>query len=123
MEPGTAIVVAGDEEIRVLLRGLLRLHRFRILGEATGEPAALELVRAHRPKLLLTDVRLNEGTVTELVPAARKVVPEIRAVVVAPPGPEGRAGHDARPDALLQRPFRVRDFAEAVGAGPPPGPP
>ena len=60
----TAIVVAGDEETRVLLRGLLRLHHFRVEGEAEGATHALELVRDRRPSLMVTDVTLAEGSAT-----------------------------------------------------------
>ena len=40
----SAVVVAGDEETRVLLRGLLRLHHFRVDGEAEGATQAIELI-------------------------------------------------------------------------------
>jgi DNA-binding response OmpR family regulator len=111
-----AIVVAGDEETRVLLRGLLRLHHFRVDGEAEGVTQALELIRAHRPHLLVVDANLAEGTAGLLIGQARAAASGIRVILVAPASrpptlPEDRAQH---PDALLLRPFRIRQFAEAL---------
>jgi DNA-binding NarL/FixJ family response regulator len=116
----TAIVAAGDEEIRVLLRGLLRLHHVRVEGESEGATQALELVKELRPSLLVVDVNLAEGSSASLIADARATVPGLRAVLVAPssrppPAPTGSAG----PDAVLLRPFRIRQFVDALGpAGP-----
>lgn len=111
-----AIVVAGDEETRVLLRGLLRLHHFRVDGEAEGATHALELLRDHRPQLLVADVNLAEGSPSALIAGARAILPLLRVILVAPasrpPVPSPEAGQ--RPDVVLLRPFRIRQFAEAL---------
>lgn len=124
----TAIVVAGDEETRVLFRGLLRLHHFRVDGEAEGVTQAMGLVGVHRPSLLLVDANLAEGTAAALIAQARKAVPGIRTILVAPAShpPAQSPDPTQNADALLLRPFRIRQFAEALSApGPnvPPGPP
>jgi DNA-binding NarL/FixJ family response regulator len=114
-----AIVVAGDEETRVLLRGLLRLHHFRVDGEAEGATHALELLRDHRPQLLVADVNLAEGSPSSLIGDARTILPQLRVILVAPasrpptPPPDG----SQRPDVVLLRPFRIRQFAEALNPG------
>jgi DNA-binding NarL/FixJ family response regulator len=119
----SAVVVAGDEEIRVLLRGLLRLHHVRIEGEAEGATQALELVRDLRPSLLVADVNLAEGSSSTLIAEARAAVPGLRTVLVAPasrPPPPPPAG--TGPDAVLLRPFRIRQFVDALGPPAAPGP-
>jgi DNA-binding response OmpR family regulator len=115
-EPSSALVVAGDEETRVLLRGLLRLHHFRVDGEAEGVTHALELIRLHRPTLLVLDANLSEGTAGPLIGQARAAVPGIRVILVAPASrpPTVVADVTQHPDALLLRPFRIRQFAEAL---------
>lgn len=112
----SAVVVAGDEETRVLLRGLLRLHHFRVDGEAEGATQCLELLREHRPNLLVADVNLAEGSSSSLVQEARKVSPELRVILVAPASrPPAAASEPNRgPDVVLLRPFRIRQFAEAL---------
>lgn len=116
--PG-ALVVAGEEETRVLLRGLLRLHRFRIVGEAESGPRALTLIQEQRPATLVIDTILSEGDAVELADAAKRQRPETRVVIVArgqrPAIPTGLR----EPDAVLLRPFRIHDFAEAIGSVPP----
>lgn len=115
--PG-ALVVAGEEETRVLLRGLLRLHRYRIVGEAEGGVRAMALVQEQRPTTLVIDTTLSEGDAVELADAAKRLRPEMRVVIVArgqrPTIPAGCR----EPDAVLLRPFRIHDFAAAIG--PPP---
>jgi len=122
-----AIVVAGDEETRVLLRGLLRLHHYRVDGEADGATSAAELIRVHRPLLLVVDASIAEGTVSGLIGQARGLVPHLRVILVAPASrpPAPSPDPNQHPDALLLRPFRIRQFAEALsppGAAGPPGP-
>ncbi len=121
----SAVVVAGDEETRVLLRGLLRLHHFRVDGEAEGATQGLELVREHRPTLLVADVNLAEGSSTHLVAESHRLVPEMRVILVAPASrpPAPSVGPERGPDVVLLRPFRIRQFAEALlaptaGSGP-----
>ena len=117
----SAIVVAGDEETRVLLRGLLRLHHYRVDGEAEGVTPAVELIGLHRPTLLVVDASLAEGSVGPLIGQARSLVPGLRVILVAPASrpPNLSADMAQRPDALLLRPFRIRQFAEAlVPSGP-----
>src|SRR5467141_5406080 len=82
--PPAAVVVAGDEETRVLLRGLLRLHHFRVVGEAEGEGRALDIVREQRPNVLVVDVNLAEGSYSALVVEARASAPDLWVVLVAP---------------------------------------
>ena len=112
----SAVVVAGDEETRVLLRGLLRLHHFRVDGEAEGATQGLELVREHRPNLLVADVNLAEGSSTQLVAEARRAAPGMRVILVAPASrpPSPPADRGQAPDVVLLRPFRIRQFAEAL---------
>jgi len=117
------VVVAGDEETRVLLRGLLRLHHFRVDGEAEGVSPAIELIGVHRPSLLVVDASLAEGSVGPLIGQARKLVPGLRVILVAPASrptslPDDPTQH---PDVLLLRPFRIRQFAEALARPGAPG--
>jgi DNA-binding NarL/FixJ family response regulator len=123
----SAIVVAGDEETRVLLRGLLRLHHFRVDGEAEGATQCLELIREHRPSLLVADVNLAEGSPSSLVAEARRAAPGLRVILVAPASRPPAPPSDSLPgpDVVLLRPFRIRQFAEALlpsntsGSAPP----
>jgi DNA-binding NarL/FixJ family response regulator len=112
----SAVVAAGDEETRVLLRGLLRLHHFTVDGEAEGAIQALELLRTHRPGILVVDVNLAEGSPAALVADARAILPSLRVILVAPASRPPPVMGVARqgPDVVLLRPFRIRQFAEAV---------
>jgi DNA-binding NarL/FixJ family response regulator len=99
----------------VLLRGLLRLHHFRVDGEAEGATQAIELLRNHSPSLLVVDVSLAEGSPQLLLREAKQLLPKVRTILVAPasrPPPSDPAAPP--PDVILLRPFRIRQFAEAL---------
>jgi len=113
----SAIVVAGDEETRVLLRGLLRLHHYRVIGEAEGSTEGTELLRTHPPSVMVVDAALAEGSFPILIREARLLRPEMRVVLVTPtpvrPGDGTPRGADG-PDATVTRPFRMADFLQAL---------
>ena len=110
----SAVVVAGDEETRVLLRGLLKLHHFRVVGEASGASQGDELVRLHQPTVLVADATIIEGSLARLFPAARYSSPRTRIVLIQPNARPPPLEPTAIPDATVVRPFRVRDFIEAL---------
>ena len=113
-QPPTAVVAAGDEETRVLFRGLLRLHRVRVDGEARGALLGCELVRKIRPSVVLVDSVLHDGSWVDLLSETRTHVPTSRFILVAPASTPS-APNGLKPDATLQRPFRISAFADALG--------
>jgi DNA-binding NtrC family response regulator len=116
LSEATALVVAGDEETRVLLRGLLRLHHYRVVGEAEGAHQAVGLLRQTLPGVVVSDVNLVDGTFSDLIEAAHSVDPPPRVILVVPSSrPHAAADAPSRPDVVLLRPFRIRQFAEALG--------
>ena len=120
--PPAAVVVAADDEMRILLRGLLQLHRIRVEAEADGMTEALRLVREHRPTLVVVDAHLKEGSPADLVAGARAIRPGVRCILVAPAARPPSPGKDGQPDVVLLKPFRIQQFAEAVGPPRPSGP-
>jgi DNA-binding NtrC family response regulator len=124
--PRGALVVAADEELRILFRGLLQLQRVRVDAEAEGVTEALRLVREHRPGLIVADTHLSDGTPEELMAKARGVVVGMRFVLIAPASrPPSPSDAGPGPDVLLLRPFRIQQFADAVaprGPGAPSAP-
>ncbi len=69
---------------------------------------------------MVADVNLAEGTSAALVAAARAVDPQLKVILVAPAArpPPHTGDAKAAPDVLLLRPFRIRQFAEALTLKP-----
>lgn len=82
---------------------------------------ALDLLRNHHPSLLIVDVNLAEGSPAALLAEARRLAPSTRIILVAPASRPPPAGVGPAPDVTLLRPFRIRQFAEALA--PPSTPP
>ncbi len=118
-----ALVVAADDEMRILLRGLLQLHRVRVDGEATGVTHALRLLAERRPTLVVVDSHLEEGSAIDLVGRARTAAPGVRVILVYPASrPPPLLSGASAPDVLLLRPFRIQQFADAIAPPPSSGP-
>jgi response regulator RpfG family c-di-GMP phosphodiesterase len=115
----TAVIVAGNEETRVLLRGLVRLQHVHVVGEAEGSTEGLQLVQLHRPTLVLIEASLLEGSAATLIQAAHSLLPASRLVVVGTVDPQGGPTPRADSIAYLRKPFRIAEFVQAIGRNPP----
>jgi hypothetical protein len=79
----------------------------------------MELVQRHRPALIVVDVNLSEGSPLALLKDARGCLPQVRTILVAPASrPPPTNGATPPPDVILLRPFRIRQFAEALRPTP-----
>jgi two-component system, LytTR family, response regulator len=58
------IIVDDEENIRILLRGLLSAHfqHIKIVAEAGSVAEAYQAINLHKPELVLLDIRLGDGT-------------------------------------------------------------
>jgi DNA-binding NtrC family response regulator len=110
-----ALVVSQSVEIRILLRGLLRLHRVREVKEAEGARETLDLLAEGVPRFVLLDSELSNGDVATLFDAIRERSPQTRIILVSRDPPPERV----HPDALLQRPFRLNQFAQVIAESSP----
>jgi DNA-binding NarL/FixJ family response regulator len=117
---GTAVIVAGNEETRVLLRGLVRLQHFHVVGEAEGSTDGVKLLHEHRPELVLIETGLVEGSAATLVQTAHALLPTARVVVVGSLDPQGGAAPHGERITYLRKPFRIAEFAHAIGRELPP---
>lgn len=122
-----AIVLGGSEDTRLLLRGLLRLHRHRVLLEAPTREGLARIPTTPEVKILVLDAGPDKGEAwAEELANLLKGRSDLRALVILPssdPGLETRA-RQAGARATLVRPFAIRDFVEAVDSlGAPPSPP
>jgi len=120
----TAVIVAGNEETRVLLRGLVRLQHFHVVGESEGSTEALHLLREHRPSLVLIETGLAEGSAAALLQAAHALLPASRLVVVGPLDPQGGAptGASGSPTSVSRSGSRSSPRRSAANRRPLRGP-
>ena len=79
----TVVLVDDHDLIRQgLARAFERQDDFSVLGEADSVGSGLETVRRLKPTVVVTDVRLPDGTGLDLVRALRATDPEIGIVVL-----------------------------------------
>ncbi len=113
---GTRILVVDDEEgIRISLTRLLRAEGFDVKAADSVAAAAVELER-DRPTLVLTDLRLGDGTGLDVQQAAHALDPDLPVIFLS-----GAEDHHAAIAALesgairfLSKPARVDAILEAV---------
>lgn len=115
-------IVSPHDEIRLLLRGLLKLHHFRVIREGSSPAALTELLAVEHPVVVL-DADLDEVGWSEAIRAFRTSRPDLRLVLLtATRSP--RVGGQAKASgiaAVVHRPFAVHDLIDAVvGSAPAP---
>ena len=78
------VVIADDHAVvRSGLRMLLDSHEdLEVVAEAGDVPTAMQVIRAHRPKVAVLDLNMPGGSSLEAIPALRESTPETAIVVL-----------------------------------------
>lgn len=111
-----AVIWGRNDETRLLLRGLLRLHRHPVVFEAETPAEMDRLPASSEPRLLLYDIEAGDGAWARQLTSALERHPELRAIVILPSAqstlePEARRAGARR---VLLRPFAIIEFAQAL---------
>lgn len=127
----SVVVVGGSTETRLLLRGLLRLHRHHVVGEGETLDAVANLPTEGPDRVVVLDVDLDDPKWSTAISKLHRAYPGLRIVLLVPsrsPRLEERA-RGFGVTALVPRPFAVHEFIDAVvgdggaASDPPPGRP
>jgi CheY-like chemotaxis protein len=113
------IIVGGSDETRLLLRGLLRLHRQRVTGEGTSASYLDQLPISPEPTVVVLDVDLEEPEWLNSIKQAIGRHQNLRAVLltVSRSARVEELAKEAGISALVRRPFAVHELVEAVSPG------
>ena len=79
--PPQALIVEDKDSLRAMLRHALEGQGYSFV-EATDEDGAHAALRAHRPAVVLTDLRLPQGDGFGVLRAAKELDPEISVIVM-----------------------------------------
>ncbi|HTT25764.1 MAG TPA: response regulator [Thermoplasmata archaeon] len=116
-------IFSAQDDVRLLLRGLLRLHRYRVVGEGNA-PVALAQLPKDSQAVVVVDADLDEVGWSEAVTALHRARPTQRVVLLSAtrsPRIESQA-KALGISAVVRRPFAVHQLVEAVngpdGHGP-----
>ena len=121
--PGTVAIYSPHDDIRLLLRSLLRLHHYRVLGEGTS-PAELRALQPGAEHAIVLDADLEEVGWSEAVHQLHRSRPDLKFVLVTAsrsPRVDAQA-HAVGISAVLRRPFAMRELVETMRSVDPPSP-
>ena len=79
--PPQALIVEDKDSLRAMLRHALEGQGYAVV-EATDEDGAHAALRAHRPAVVLTDLRLPQGDGFGVLRSAKELDPEISVIVM-----------------------------------------
>lgn len=117
--PRTILAVAGDDPTRIMIGQTLRKEGYKVI-EAPDGPSALQLVREHRPSLIILDSALPGVDAYELCSQLRGMPFVTRALILFVSVDENAAriaqALDAGGDDYLRKPFAARELRARVEA-------
>lgn len=118
------VVWSGNDDTRLLLRGLLRLHQGIVAFEASTRPELDLLPVLSTPTVLVADAEAWSPEWEQELLSALRDHPELRPLVILPRegGPLGPEVRAQGATIALVRPFTVRDFLRAVVSAAETGP-
>jgi len=79
-----ALIVDDEKMIRMGMRKAIpwdTLGVRNVFIAKSGEEA-LEIIRKHKPEILITDIKMDEMSGLDLIDSAKKFVPQIRVLVL-----------------------------------------
>jgi len=111
------LVVDADERVRESLAGLLGIgQRCVVVGSAGHPAAALALVAADPPDIVMLDPRLPDvAEGRAFIAQVRLIAPTVRVILMGTVDP---AGSDdlAGAHAVIRKTFRPRELQDAISA-------
>ncbi|MDH5527989.1 MAG: response regulator [Nitrospirota bacterium] len=122
----SVLVVDDDSEMTDLLTTVLGDAGYQVTA-ASGPEEAMDLIRAHPPELVVTDLSMPTASGLDLVQAARDDMPALHFIVLTAFGdwPSFCRAQDLKVDRYLSKPVamdRLLDEVAAVLATPVPSP-
>ena len=122
-DPIPAILWVPDDDVRLLLRGILTLQHHPVVLEITTAES-LQRWEPRSETLLIVDAVSGSSGWREALTEAVKLRPELRPIVLLPRDsePMRREAEGLGARATLVRPFAVRDLVAAIHEALRPGP-
>ncbi|HYK93921.1 MAG TPA: hypothetical protein VEY07_07775 [Thermoplasmata archaeon] len=113
----SVVIVGGTEETRLLLRGLLRLYRHRVVGEGpTFRSLGTVSPPDPHPTVAVIDLDLEDPEAVQSIQRAKSESPGLRILLLSAnrtAAIETRA-REVGVDALIRRPFAVHELMESI---------
>ena len=110
------LIVEDDELVRVSLADRFRLDGFAVSTAATVDGARRELANAPRPDLVITDIRLPDGSGAEIFEICQVNFPGVPVIIMTGFGSVADAVRLVKAGALdyLEKPFNLDDLVGTV---------
>jgi DNA-binding NtrC family response regulator len=112
---GRLLVIDDEEDLRDMLEFLLSGEGFEVASADSGL-AAVELVRAHRFDVAITDMRMPGMNGIETLTALKQLDPSIEVIVATGYASEQTAAECMRRGAYgyLRKPFEIADLRSLI---------
>jgi len=114
------LVIDDEPAIRQVVRRAMETAGHSIV-EAENGHAGLQILRSHRPQLVITDLMMPKKEGLETIMEIRQTAPDVRIIAISGGGRSGNLDflHLARKlgaCAALPKPFRYDELLQAVEA-------
>jgi len=115
IEPAPVLVVDDEADMRISYDRLLRRLGYRVI-QSESRDHGLAIIRAEPLALVVSDLKLRDGSGLDVVAAARAAPTRVPSLVVTGfLSPRSRiAALEAGASGFLAKPFAARDFTALV---------
>lgn len=112
----TILIVEDDEIMRLSLADRLKLEEFDVLSAATVDGVRLLLAHDHRPSLVISDMRLPDGSGAQVFELCRARLPGVPVIMMTAFASISDAVRLVKTGALdyLEKPFDLDEFIDVV---------
>jgi len=112
---GSVLVVDDEPDMCTSYERLLRRLGYRVI-QAGSRAAGLAAIQAERLVLVVSDLRLGDGSGLDVITAARAAPTRVPSIVVTGflSAESRRAALEAGASGFLAKPFAARDFTALV---------
>jgi DNA-binding NtrC family response regulator len=110
------LIVEDDELLRISLEDRFRFEGFAVATATTLDGARRELAGTPRPSLVITDVRLPDGSGADIFELCRRILPGVPIIIMTGFGSVADAVRLVKAGALdyLEKPFNLDELVETV---------
>lgn len=114
----SVLIVDDNDMIRETLRVILRHDHYNVVGEAVDGNVAIEMVRKHKPDIILLDVEMPKVSGLEAIRTIKMLMPDVTVLIVTANKDQTTVSEAVKAgiNGYIMKPFNAKKILDTVEA-------